>query len=166
MAALERLSPETRITLVYLALGVTWIVASDLAVALTTAAPVAATISQLLKGLLFIAVTGLVLYLLIARQMRCLRLAQAETDLVYRRTMSAVTHLMNDHLNTMLFFKLKADEGGAIDARLSRQWETMLFDTSTRIRHMGELEQVDAEVLERFLASGGGTVSASAASSD
>lgn len=152
MAGPENWSAATRITAIYLALGVTWIVISDVAVALMVGITAAGIATQLLKGLLFVLVTAVILHLLIAHQVRRIREAEAASRALYEQTMRVVTHLMNDHLNTMLFFKFKADESGAITPELSKQWEEMLFATSDRIRRLGELEVVDPQVLDRFLA--------------
>lgn len=140
-----------KMALIYLALGLTWIVASDIAVALLAAESIAAIISQGIKGSLFVVVSALVVYFMVLHHLRRLELAEARAQLVYRRTISGATHLVNEQLNAMLSFKLMAEMAGTLDPDLGRKWERMLMATAERMRQLGELDTPSIDALERFL---------------
>lgn len=88
-------SPQTRIVLVYLVVGVLWIYFSDRLIALSLSSPEAITSAQSFKGWLFILVTSVMLYLLMQAHFRALKNKHHELIESYDQTIRGWIEVMD-----------------------------------------------------------------------
>jgi hypothetical protein len=139
--------PQVKIPLLYFVFGVTWILLSDQVAGAITGSPEELARIQTLKGWTFIAVTTVLLYVGVTRHVQREAAAQAETVAVFHRTLRSVQHIMNDTLNRMLRFKMLANDSGALDEELKREFEGVIVDASNRITQLSEMPDADAQRL-------------------
>lgn len=88
-------SPQTRIVLVYLVVGIAWIYFSDRLIAASLSSPDAITAAQNIKGWLFIAVTAAMLYLLVQGHFRALKNKHRELIESYDQTIRGWIEVMD-----------------------------------------------------------------------
>lgn len=88
-------SPQTRIVLVYLVVGVLWIYFSDRLIAMSLSSPDAITKAQSFKGWLFILITSVMLYLLMQAHFRAIRKKHRELVESYDQTMRGWIEVMD-----------------------------------------------------------------------
>ncbi len=75
---------------------------------------------------------------------RRLREAEAERVRLFKTTVSATHHVMNNFLNQMQLFQLEAEQSRDFDPSLLPQFEQIIQETATQIRQLQALEEVNA----------------------
>ncbi|MHC5210919.1 MAG: hypothetical protein ACYTG2_09400 [Planctomycetota bacterium] len=138
------MKPQVKIPLLYFVFGVTWILLSDRVAGALTSGPEELARIQTLKGWTFIAITTVLLYVCVRGHLQREAAAQAQTVAVFHRTMRSVQHIMNNFLNQMLHFKTRAEDVGAFNEEMLREFDRLITDTSDRITQLSELPDVDA----------------------
>jgi len=88
-------SPQTRIVLIYLVVGVLWIYFSDRLIALSLSSPDAITRAQSMKGWLFILITSVMLYLLVQEHFRAMKKKHRELTESYDQTIRGWIEVMD-----------------------------------------------------------------------
>jgi len=88
-------SPQTRIVLVYLVVGVLWIYFSDRLIAVSLSSPEAITRAQSAKGWLFILITSVMLYLLVEQHFRAMKKKHRELIKSYDQTIRGWIEVMD-----------------------------------------------------------------------
>ena len=88
-------SPQTRIVLVYLVVGVLWIYFSDRLIAVSLSSTEAITRAQSVKGWLFILVTSVMLYLLVQEHFRAMKKKHRELIKSYDQTIRGWIEVMD-----------------------------------------------------------------------
>jgi hypothetical protein len=58
--------------------------------------------------------------------------------------MRSVQHIMNNFLNQMLHFKMRAEDTGMLNDEMLREFEGVIYDASNRITQLSELQDMDA----------------------
>ncbi len=88
-------SPQFRITLIYLVVGFLWIYSSDRVIQLAFESPQSITAAQNVKGWLFVAATGAMLYLLVGEHFRSLKNKHLELIESYDQTIQGWVEVMD-----------------------------------------------------------------------
>jgi hypothetical protein len=57
-----------------------------------------------------------------------------------KATALTVQHIMNNFLNDLLYFKMQAEELKALDQENLEAFEKLIYDTSEKIKRLGELD--------------------------
>jgi hypothetical protein len=136
--------PQYKIPLLYFVFGVTWILVTDVVAGMLAEGPAQLALLQTVKGWGFIAVTTLLLHYFVFRSVQRTEAAQAEKVEVFHRTMRSVQHIMNNFLNRMLDFKMRAEDAAALNDEMLREFEGFVYETSNRITQLSELQDLDA----------------------
>jgi response regulator RpfG family c-di-GMP phosphodiesterase len=90
-----QLSPQQKIVLIYVVLGGLWIFLSDRFIDARYAEPAARATAQLLKGLVYVLVTGALLYLLIRHAVRRLEAANQQLVDAYDQTIRGLIAVLD-----------------------------------------------------------------------
>jgi putative nucleotidyltransferase with HDIG domain len=88
-------TPQLRIAFIYVVVGLLWISLSDHVIAVVCQSPAAITFAQNVKGWAFIGVTGLLLYVLVKRNLEELTTANRELLQSYDQTMLGWAQLLD-----------------------------------------------------------------------
>jgi hypothetical protein len=138
------MKPQVKIPILYFVFGVAWILVSDHLANAIAGGPEELARLQTLKGWTFMAVTTVLLYVCVRGHMQRVSSAQEEKVAVFHRTMRSVQHIMNNFLNQMLHFKMRAEDTGMLNDEMLREFEGVIYDASNRITQLSELQDMDA----------------------
>lgn len=142
---------SAKVALIYIAFGLLWIVGTDFISARIFSEANALSSAQTAKGLTFIFMTGLVLYVLLNRYSRELEAHDLEKSRIFGTTVSAAQHLLNNFLNNMLHFKMTAEESRALSPEVVREYEKVIDETSKKLSALGEITDATPEKIEAWV---------------
>ena len=146
------MQPHARIATVYLVVGLAWILGSDLLLARILPDAADVTRAQTLKGTLFVVVTAALLFFLVRSQLRRIEAAERAKREVFASTMQTVMHILNNFLNSMLWFRETAEDTDDFDRSVLEEYDSVIRETADRIRALATLEDVDVGRIESHLA--------------
>lgn len=145
------MKPYVTTTLAYLGFGIAWILLSDRAVEAMVHDPAAIARVQSMKGLLFVALSAL-LILHVSRQLH-LREQQreAEKTLLFQRTMQAVQHVLLNFLNQIQIVTLEAEETPDFDVEALEIAQRTILETEASIVELSSLQDLSEHALQDFV---------------
>lgn len=142
-------SPHLRITFLYLVAGLCWIVASDLVVSSLNTSVETMRHYQTLKGLIYVAMTGGLLYCLIRSwHERVLEKERAKEE-VFRAMSQGMNHILRNFLNNVQHLRLVAEDSTDIDRETIALYDRVIQDTVRRIEQVTNLESASADEIRR-----------------
>jgi hypothetical protein len=143
------MKPYKKITLLYLFIGAAWIFFSDELVSALTTSSQALNKLQTYKGWFFILTTSLLLFFLMRRMYYQLEEREEEKRNIFRATMSAVHHILNNFLNKMLFLKYMRAENDQLSEEAQKQYDDVIWATNQQILKLGEITDISPEEIEK-----------------
>jgi hypothetical protein len=76
---------------------------------------------------------------------------EAEKLKIYRKMVKAVFHIMNNFLQKMLVFKMKAENTAGFDPDALKLYDRIIQETNDQIQALGSLEKPDEELIEKII---------------
>lgn len=146
------MKPYFTTTLAYLAFGCAWILLSDRAVEIFLQDPAAVARAQSLKGLVFVALSSL-LILNVSRQLHLRdQQREAEKARLYRQTMQAVQHVLRNFLNQIQVVTLEAEDTPDFDPETLDLAQRTICEAEESIAELSALQDLSERSLEGFVA--------------
>lgn len=105
------------------------------------------TYLQTVKGWFFILFTSVLLYILIRNSYKKIIEREKEKETIFRTTMDAVQHILNNFLYKMMFYKVTAVEKNNDD--VVNQYTKVIDETTKQILRLGEIPNICAEEIEK-----------------
>jgi len=141
------MKPYNKITIIYFILGSLWVFFSDRVITFLAADPNMLTYLQTVKGWFFILFTSGLLYVLIRNSYNKIIEREKENETIFRTTMDAVQHILNNFLYKMMFYKVTAVENNNDD--VVNQYTKVIDETTKQILRLGEIPNISAEEIEK-----------------
>lgn len=138
------MKPHLKISLIYLLIGMSYIAFSDLFVGTIVPDSNEVIRLQIMKGFGFVFVTTVILYCLIRRHVYATEQAEQMKYIVFKDTMAAVNHILNNFMNNMIYFKMQAESSGALSEQVLQEYDAVIYSTSQKIRELSELKELDS----------------------
>lgn len=136
-----RINPPLKITLIYCSVGLLWIFLSDEALALLITDSALLTRLQTAKGMTYVFLTALLLYILIKRDYARIAEQEREKRELFRATMRAVQHILNNFLQNMLYFKIETEMKRDADPAIIALYDKVIYETRDEILRLSSLDQ-------------------------
>lgn len=137
------MKPQLKISLIYLVIGMSYIAFSDLFVG--TIIPDSSEVIrlQIIKGFGFVFITTVILFYLIRQHVYATEQAEQMKYEVFKETMGAVNHILNNFMNNMIYFKMQAESSGALSEQVLQEYDAVIYSTSQKIRELSELKEIE-----------------------
>lgn len=145
------MKPYHKISLIYLVVGVVWIIATDrLAGAFATDVEGYVAI-QTAKGWLFVVVSSLLVYCLSKRL--CAQIAKAEKEkrAVFKTTLEGSHHILLNYLNQMQLVTLEATRCPGYDPEILELAQRVSRETAQELRDLENAPFSGPEDIESFI---------------
>lgn len=145
------MKPHLKISLIYLAIGTTWVVASDQVLSLISPDIETLTFLQTIKGWSFVIISTFVIFILMQRECLKLEREQMEKKNVFKKTIEGSLHILLNYFNEMQLLRLEAEMCPDFDKTLIQQSIIFTEEATDELRRLSELEVVDSMEIEQFL---------------
>ncbi len=103
------MKPYWSITLVYLIFGFVWIVSTDFYLYFYFEDALRATLSQTFKGILFVVLSSLLIFIISKRAFERHEAAKVERTQLFIETIQASNHILRNYLNQMQLVTMEAE---------------------------------------------------------
>jgi hypothetical protein len=144
-----KVKPYQKITIIYFTIGALWIFFSDrILISLASSTEILTTL-QTYKGWFFVSFTSVLLFFLVKKDYRALEQREKEKFEIFRTTMSAVNHILNNFLHKMLFFKQIAVESKEFKEEVLEIYSNVITQTTEEIKKLGEIKNLSKEEIEK-----------------
>lgn len=141
-----------KIVSIYAVSALAWIIFSDQAVQLASGASAQfITIWQSIKGVLFVVITGSVLYLVVRHYFRQFEQAQQEKREVFESTVDTAAHIINNFLNDMIYFRMVAEDSPFIDQTVLDDYDRIIRETVEQLNRLAALENISPTEIRGWL---------------
>lgn len=134
-----------KITLLYAVFGVLWIFFSDRALETLVSDPKMLSLLQTFKGWLYVAITSLLLYVLIRIDYHSIERKEQEKGEIFTATIGAVHHILNNFLNKMMLFRMRAEESRNIEPEILALYDRVIDETQTEIAKLSSVAELTEE---------------------
>lgn len=146
----KNMKPHHKIVILYVLGATAWILVSDWVVALLSPGNAPQALMQNIKGLLFVAVTGLLLFVLVRRYFRQMEAAQAEKRDIFQSTMAAVNLVLRNFLSDMTYFRMVAEDTPFIEKNVLTEYDRVIQTTSEKLGELSELHDIDSQSIRSW----------------
>lgn len=137
--------PYARVALIYLVLGVGYILFSDRLARSLIEDPDILTAVQSTKGMGFVLVSTLLIYFLSRRAFCCLERAEAHKRKELRQLLGKTFHIVLNYLNQMQTLRLEAEAAEAVSSRTLADCEKATDEAVAQLHALeSELEKVSS----------------------
>lgn len=143
------LSPPLKTTLIYAFFGLCWIVFSDRTLDALVDDPHLLTQLQSFKGITYVLVTSLLLYVLMRRDYARIVAQEAEKRQLFVATMRAVQHILNNFLQNMALFRHTAEDTVGFNPEVIELCDQVITSASDEIKKLSSLEVPTEEEINR-----------------
>lgn len=139
-----------KITIIYLVLGFIWILLTDYLVAVFTDDPAILTLLQSQKGLIFVCLSGIVLFFVGRREILLGEREERRRFEVFQSTVGGAHHILGNYLNQMNMVTLEAEQCNGFDREVLSTAKDITDDAKRELFHLAELRSIDPlEINER-----------------
>lgn len=145
------MKPYLTTTLSYLTFGVVWILLSDHLVQILFRDPQTISSVQSMKGLLFVALSTLLIFQVSRRLHLREEQRDAEKTELYGHTMQAVQHVLRNFLNQMQVVTIEAEETEDFDPEALRIAQETIQRTEDSIAELAGLRELSPASLRAFI---------------
>lgn len=145
----DKMKPHYKISIIYFIISVLWIFFSDRLILSFDYSPVVLTNIQTYKGWFFVLTTSLFLFIIIKKEQVKLEQKVEEKHRLYKTTLRAVHHILNNFLLKMTFFKQAAEERQAIDKETINIFDKVIFETAEELKKLGDIENPTDEKVNK-----------------
>lgn len=147
-----RINPPLRIALIYAAVGLLWIFFSDRLLDILVRDSSLLLRFQTLKGTAYVFLTALLLYLLIKRDYDRISAHEREKLQLFRSTMRAVQHILNNFLQNMLYFKIEIEMKKSAAPDIIALYDQVIFETRDEIQRLSSLDVPSEAAIDEVVA--------------
>lgn len=141
-----------KITAVYAATALAWILFSDQALHFAAqGGDDFVTVWQSIKGVLFVLVTATVLYVVVRRYLGRIEAAQREKREIFESTVDTASQIINNFLNDMIYFRMVAEDSPFIEESVLKEYDDVIRDAAAQLHRLAELEDVSPGEIRTWL---------------
>ena len=145
------MKPYLTTTLTYLGFSAAWILLSDQLVLALADDPATISKMQSFKGLVFVALSALLVFQVSRRLHEREQERVAERARLYRETMGAVQHVVRNFLNQMQVVTLEAEEHEAFDRDTLELAQRTTEDAEEHLSELASIQDLSSDSLRRFV---------------
>lgn len=143
------MKPHYKISITYFIISALWIFLSDRAILSLNPSPDVLTNLQTYKGWFFVLSTSLLLFVIIRKEQIKIEKKVEEKNQLFKTTMRAVHHILNNFLLKMTFFKQVAEESKAIEEETIKIFDKVIFETAEELKKLGNIENPTDEKVNK-----------------
>jgi len=143
------MKPHYKISITYFIISALWIFLSDRAILSLNPSPAVLTNLQTYKGWFFVLSTSLLLFIIIRKEQIKIEKKVEEKNQLFKTTMRAVHHILNNFLLKMTFFKQAAEESKAIEEETIKIFDKVIFETAEELKKLGNIENPTDEKVNK-----------------
>jgi len=143
------MKPHYKISITYFLISALWIFLSDRAILSLNPSPAVLTNLQTYKGWFFVLSTSLLLFIIIRKEQIKIEKKVEEKNQLFKTTMRAVHHILNNFLLKMTFFKQAAEESKAIEEETIKIFDKVIFETAEELKKLGNIENPTDEKVNK-----------------
>lgn len=143
------MKPHYKISITYFIISALWIFFSDRAILSLNPSPAVLTNLQTYKGWFFVLSTSLLLFIIIRKEQIKIEKKVEEKNQLFKTTMRAVHHILNNFLLKMTFFKQAAEESKAIEEETIKIFDKVIFETAEELKKLGNIENPTDEKVNK-----------------
>jgi len=143
------MKPHYKISITYFIISALWIFLSDRAILSLNPSPDVLTNLQTYKGWFFVLSTSLLLFIIIRKEQIKIEKIVEEKNQLFKTTMRAVHHILNNFLLKMTFFKQAAEESKAIEEETIKIFDKVIFETAEELKKLGNIENPTDEKVNK-----------------
>jgi hypothetical protein len=143
------MKPHYKISITYFIISALWIFLSDRAILSLNPSPDVLTNLQTYKGWFFVLSTSLLLFIIIRKEQIKIEKKVEEKNQLFKTTMRAVHHILNNFLLKMTFFKQVAEESKAIEEETIKIFDKVIFETAEELKKLGNIENPTDEKVNK-----------------
>jgi len=144
-----KLSPQFKITLIYIVFSVLWIYFSDRFLMMPISDPQSLSRIQTAKAWTYVVVTALLLYSLIKRNYRSIEKKEAEKQKIFDTTIKAVYQIYNNFLNGMQSLKNEAEKSKDINTDLLNLTDRAIKEAQTRVKDLSAVTDITEAMIKK-----------------
>jgi len=144
-----KLSPQFKITLIYIVFSVLWIYFSDRFLMMLISDPQSLSRIQTAKAWTYVVVTALLLYSLIKRNYRSIEKKEAEKQKIFDTTIKAVYQIYNNFLNGMQSLKNEAEKSKDINTDLLNLTDRAIKEAQTRVKDLSAVTDITEAMIKK-----------------
>jgi hypothetical protein len=149
------MKPYLRVTLAYAVFGIFWIFTSDQLVGMFAHNLDGVTFLQTLKGLLFVALSSLLVLMITRRAFEEHRRTEQEKLAVFNKTLEGSYHILLNYLNQMQLVTLEAEQCPAFDRNVLKLAAAASDEATAELMKLRQVqtittESIDAVVYEKL----------------
>lgn len=82
---------------------------------------------------------------------RSIRAVEAGKNRVFQQTMGAVHHIVFNFLNAMQYYKLRAEQSGALDGETLEEYDLVIDKATEKLRELGTISKVETRAIARHM---------------
>jgi len=143
------MKPHYKISITYFIISALWIFLSDRAILSLNPSPAVLINLQTYKGWFFVLSTSLLLFIIIRKEQIKIEKIVEEKNQLFKTTMRAVHHILNNFLLKMTFFKQAAEESKAIEEETIKIFDKVIFETAEELKKLGNIENPTDEKVNK-----------------
>ncbi|GAB6040821.1 hypothetical protein [Endothiovibrio diazotrophicus] len=140
-----------KVTALYALFGVLWIFFSDRLLDILVSDRQLLGVLQTFKGWFYVAITSLLLFLLIRIDYLALERKEREKAELFTATISAVHHILNNFLNKMVLFRVRAEEKHDIDPEIVTFYDRVIDEARDEIDRLSSVEELTEEKIHAVI---------------
>jgi hypothetical protein len=141
------MKPYWSITLVYLIFGLVWIVSTDFYLYLYFDDSLRATLSQTAKGILFVTLSTLLIFIISKRAFERHELAKVERTQLFIETIQASNHILRNYLNQMQLVTMEAERCELFNQDALKIAKEISFKAEEELQKLSQIELVSPETI-------------------
>lgn len=143
------MKPHYKISITYFIISALWIFFSDRAILSFNPSTAVLTNLQTYKGWFFVLSTSLLLFIIIRKEQIKIEKKVEEKNQLFKTTMRAVHHILNNFLLKMTFFKQAAEESKAIEEETIKIFDKVIYETAEELKKLGNIENPTDEKVNK-----------------
>ncbi len=142
------MKPYLRVTLGYLAFGITWILASDHVATVIAGSLHDLASFQTFKGLLYVGLSALLIWWLTRQAFKVHAAQQREKAAVFHKTIEGSHHILLNYLNQMQLMTEEAEKCPGFDPQTLKLTRDASARAKAELQRLVEIENVTAEHID------------------
>jgi hypothetical protein len=139
------MKPYWSITLVYLFFGLVWIVSTDFYLHLHFGKPLEVTLSQTAKGILFVILSSLLVYVIAKRAFERHEASKIERTQLFIETIQASNHILRNYLNQMQLVTMEAERCESFNQDALKVAKDISSQAEAELQKLSQIELVSPE---------------------
>jgi hypothetical protein len=139
------MKPYHSIVLTYLTFGAVWIITTDFYLHYHYDEPIAFTLSQVAKGILFVILSTLLIFVIAKRAFENHEAAKRERTQLFIETIHASNHILRNYLNQMQLVTLEAERCETFNPDTLKIAKDISAQAESELHKLSQIELVSPE---------------------